>query len=148
MQKETIRAYEMAAKDCLDRASACTIEADDDLFRLCDHAEKLGKICIEAQKLENERALEEEKLKLEQERLAIDKQKHQDDDVVSWKFWMKTLIIPVGAELIILGVKDHMIVKIAQMACEFEKDNSFTTSMGRGIGRFVQDSAQNIMRGR
>ena len=147
MQEKTIQAIELAMNDCLDRAAVCTIDSDDDLFRLLDRAERLGKICNEAQKLENDKILEEEKLRLEEERLILDKKKYKDEDILGWKYWMKNVVVPTGTALILLISKEKMIMKIAKVACEFEATNIWSTSLGKGVGRFVTDSAQNIMRG-
>ena len=55
MKESTLNEIELAMNDCLDRAAVCTVDSDEDYFRLLDRAERLGKIYNEAQKLENEK---------------------------------------------------------------------------------------------
>ena len=100
----------------------------------------MGKICNEAQRLKNEKANEDEQLQLE-------KQKYSDDSIQSWKYWVKIF----GSKLPeygLLGLKFLMVLKIAHIASDFEATNTWSTSLGKGVGRYVTDSAQSIMRDR
>ena len=148
MKESTLNEIELAMNDCLDRAAVCTVDSDEDYFRLLDRAERLGKIYNEAQKLENEKKNEDERIQLDRERLDLEKQKYSDDSIFGWQFWAKNVVVPVGTGLILLAAKDHLIMKMAKIASEFEATNTWSTSLGKGVGRFVTDSAQSIMRDR
>ena len=140
MQKDTLNEIELAMRDCLDRAAVCTVDSDEDYFRLLDRAERLGKIYNEALKLENEKLNEDERLRLEQ-------LKYSDDSIQNWKYWVKIF----GSKLPEVGLlilKGCIILKMAHIASDFEATNTWSTSMGKGVGRFVTDSTQSIFRDR
>ena len=151
MNDNTLKNIELAMNDCFDRADVCPADSDD-YFKLLDKAERLGRLLNESQKLQHEMNEDLVRDDLERKKVDLEIKKYEDFDISNWKYWVDKMLIPLttglGASLVVLLVKDRMILRVAQVATAFEKDNTWSTSFGKSVGRFVTDSASSIMRDR
>lgn len=132
MNEVTRKNLEDTMNDCLDKAYACPADSED-YTKLIQKAVQIGEVLNEEKKIDTEKEVELKKIEQ------------------SGEISKKDLFVvgaPIVAGGIGLGFRSFILWAQTKAVCQFERDNTFTSSAGRYIAGAFRDLFSFNKRGR
>lgn len=131
-ENKNINTEEQTLQDLMDRAWACDADSDEYLD-ICDKIIKMQGALNEKKKIENQKEIDLEKLKLEREKMD------KDQNWLNPKFLIP-ILVPVAFGLIDTVYRSWFTASMLRDVSELEKEMIVTTSTpGKWVVRSIQD---------
>lgn len=123
MNEKTRKNLEDTMNDCLDKAYACPADSED-YTKLIQRAVQIGEVLNEEKKIDSEKEVELKKIE-------------QSGEITKKDRYL--VEVPILAGGLGLAFRSAVLWVQTKAVCQFERDNTFTSSAGRYIAGAFRD---------